>query len=772
MIFSNLFIMMIVVMLSIYATVVSAADITGHVIDAISGAPVCNASIILTPGNSLQKTDSRGEFIFRQTGYGEYSLHIIAIGYADGNIERITVRYKDPSVYSYKIPLKPLSFNTEITVLAKPIEVRFKDVMQTEIPVELIESEPGALEDPIKKVLTLPGVTSDSDFMSILYVRGGSSDETLLILDRTYLLNPYHLGGAFSVYSEDLLEKVDFYTGGFPARFGNALSGVLDVSYRDGDFHQHHLMADVSMISAKFLIEGPIQRDNTSFILSARRSYWDYALDLFGVDDAVVPYWGDLFAKITSLMPTRRIGLEGLVGQDGIERFLLEEPLENPDAALSTFYYLNRSRFFNLTWEEWFDPQWSFLGVFSYSTTGTLADLTGTEPLFADAIVDFITGELQIDRSGELFRFSGGIQAGKADFTLDSFLTDFRSSIPGSRKTGNENVNKTDIDFEDIIQFQSIWSEVAWTPDWNRLFQLTWGNRFDRWHKTSEVTYSPRLDTILGITDRFRIKCATGVFRQFPYNVLQTAPGFGNPELNSERAVHIILGCESDISQFLKVRIESFYKWYDRQIVNHDTEEAAIAAALNGRAFINEGTGMAYGGDLFLQVFPWKFLDGWLTYTYTLTRLHNPLNSVNPTEYYPLQDQKHTVHLVTNIRAFKQFTFSTRLSFNTGRPTTNVVDWELQLDNDPPHFPIWVAEYGALNSSRLPNYLRLDVRGEWIQQTQHGIWSVSCELLNVTDQENLYEYAYDSGEPPDRKPEIEHINNLPFIPVLGVSFRF
>jgi hypothetical protein len=750
-----------------------AARISGAIVDGWTGAPIYGASVILMPASHPVTSDMDGQFLFSDIGSGIYSLNVTAQGYSGASVKKIEIRKNDTSLHTYRIPLQPMTYIAEVTVVANPVEVRFKDVMATEMPAELLKDEPGALEDPVKKVQTLPGVVAESDFLSLLYVRGGAANETMLFLDRSYLLNPYHLGGAFTVYYEDLIDTVEFYTGGFPARYGNALSGILDITYRSGDKENYHTMFDFSPISAKLRFEGPVTRGSSSFIAAARRSYWDAAVHLLKLqDDIAAPYFGDVFGKYTYFGSTRRIAIEGLYGEDGIEKFELNESFENPKADPGTFYFLNKSRLVNMTWEEWLGPEWSTVGTLAYSQSRTVADLTGTEPLAANAVIDFFMADLQASRGTDVLHLSSGIQAGWAELHLDSFLTDYRSTIDGGRKTGNQNLDKTNIVFKKPFQFQGIWSDLEWVPELERLLQISLGIRADRWASTNEITYAPRLNLLLGLTERIRLRAGAGTFYQFPYNMLQTAEGYGNPDLRSERARHAVLGFEGDVSSFMKLRIEGFYKWYDHSIVNHDTPEKAYEAALQGKSFVNAGEGLAYGAEFFFQLFPWKIFDGWFTYSYTLTRVHNPLHEINPQWYYPLQDQRHTLHLVTNIRPFRNWIVSGRLSYFSGRPETPIEDWYLELDKDPPHYPIWVAEYGSLNSQRLENYLRLDVRIQWMLGFEHSNMALYLDVLNATNRKNLYVYSYNSGNPPRSKPERENVYNLPVMPILGVTYQF
>ncbi|MBN1550786.1 TonB-dependent receptor [bacterium] len=754
-------------------TALHAAIIEGEIVNALSGAPVSDATVTLKPGNRTAKSDILGGFIIDNVVPGRYSLFCEAVGYCPVELQKIDIRKNRHEKKMFKIPLDPVSYNTEIVVTAPTLELRFKDIMEIEVDAGTLKREAGSLEDPVRKIQTLPGVVPENDFSSVLYVRGGSADETMLVLDGSYLLNPYHLGGAFTVYFEDLIDKVDFFTGGFPPRYGNALSGVLDVSYRSGDFRKYHAMIDLSPITIKTILEGPLIRDRISFMGAFRRSYYDFIIRAINEDDDIAaPYFGDGFAKLTWLAPSRKLSLEYLQGQDGLERFTLDSPLENPNAEPGTFFYINKNRIINLSWEEWISPKWNVNGSLTYTFTQTRADLTGTEPAQADADVEFFMSDLETSRETETLCFSTGFQAGRAMVELNSYLIDFRTQIPGSRKTGNENTRKTDIDFNTPFEFESLWSELKWTPENTQDSQLALGVRCDRWDATDQWTFSPRINAQLSLSERFRLRSGWGIFFQFPYDVLQTADGFGNPDLQSERAMHFIVGCELDPADILRIRIDGFYKQYDNLIVNHDTEAAAYEAILNGKPFINAGKGHASGVELFAQLFPWKRINGWITYCYTTSRRYNPLHREVSKYYYPLQDQRHTFHLLLDVSPWENWVFSSRFTYSSGKPETPIIGWNLELDRDPPHYPIWVAQYGRLNSARLEPYARLDLKAQWIKQLPSGELTIYLDMINLTDRQNLYVYGYNTGNPPKLKPQKERINNLPFLPILGATYRF
>ena len=129
--------------------------------------------------------------------------------------------------------------------------------------------------DVIKAIQQLPGVASGTELLSGMYVRGGDGSDNLYLLDGVPLYQVSHLGGIFSSFNTDVLESLDFYKSGFPARYGGRMSSVVDVKTKDGDFREYHGLASIGLLDGRLQFEGPIIKDKTSFNIGLRRSWLD-----------------------------------------------------------------------------------------------------------------------------------------------------------------------------------------------------------------------------------------------------------------------------------------------------------------------------------------------------------------------------------------------------------------------------------------------------------------------------------------------------------------
>src|SRR5688572_19619115 len=175
-----------------------------------------------------------------------------------------------------------LKLNNELKTVeivgTKQEKIRESTRMSTiSVPIAQIKTLPALFGevDVLKTLQLLPGVQSGGEGSTGLYVRGGSPDQNLILLDGTPVYNASHLFGFFSVFNADALNNVELVKGGFPARYGGRLSSVLDISMKEGNMNEVHGEASVGLIAAKATVEGPIKKDVSSFIVSARRTYID-----------------------------------------------------------------------------------------------------------------------------------------------------------------------------------------------------------------------------------------------------------------------------------------------------------------------------------------------------------------------------------------------------------------------------------------------------------------------------------------------------------------
>ena len=232
-----------------------------------------------------------------------FSLVFSYVGYSAQIIKVDLIRNKQ-----IKVSLKPSIVLEEVEISATQSEkIEESTKMSTiKLPVEQIKELPALLGevDVLKTIQLLPGVQSGTEGASGIYVRGGGPDQNLILLDGTPVYNASHLFGFFSVFNADAIKNVELIKGGFPARYGGRLSSVLDIRMKDGNMKKFHAEGSLGIIASKLTVEGPIIKDKTSFIISARRTYMDIIaqpmIRLINGDEYTTQgyYFYDLNAKV------------------------------------------------------------------------------------------------------------------------------------------------------------------------------------------------------------------------------------------------------------------------------------------------------------------------------------------------------------------------------------------------------------------------------------------------------------------------------------------
>lgn len=205
---------------------------------------------------------------------GEVGLLFSYVGYAE---KEVTLLLQSDTTINVS-----LTVNNNIEAVTVFAPEKYNNAMSSrmsviEMPVTQIKTTPALFgeTDVLKSIQLMPGIQSGGDGSAGLYIRGGNYDQNMITLDGATIYNPEHMKGFVSVFNADILDRVTVYKGSFPAMYNSRLSGVVDIGIRDGDFKSYHGSATMGLLSAKIYIEGPVDSNKTSFIVSGRRSYYN-----------------------------------------------------------------------------------------------------------------------------------------------------------------------------------------------------------------------------------------------------------------------------------------------------------------------------------------------------------------------------------------------------------------------------------------------------------------------------------------------------------------
>lgn len=248
--------------------------INGYITEKKSAERLIGATVFL-PGKSIGTTSNSFGFysITIPSSNDSIELRVSYIGYAP-----YTVRLKGNNSATLNIELVAATDMDEVIVTSQKDALQTRTQMSSiDLPVATIKALPAFLGevDILKALQLLPGIQGGNEGTSGLYVRGGSPDQNLILLDGVPVYNASHLFGFFSVFNADAVKSVEVIKGGFPARYGGRLSSVIDINMKEGDKYQYHGEGGIGLVASRLTLEGPIQKGKSSFMVSGRRTYID-----------------------------------------------------------------------------------------------------------------------------------------------------------------------------------------------------------------------------------------------------------------------------------------------------------------------------------------------------------------------------------------------------------------------------------------------------------------------------------------------------------------
>lgn len=618
---------------------------------------------------------------------------------------------------------------------------------------------PGGFQDPLRFLQALPGVSNDSDFDGLLYVRGGEGGQNKVLLDQVSVSDAYHFGGVVSVLNADVMEKIEFSPGGYTAEYGDALSAILAVKRRVGNPVEMRGSAGISLLTAHATFEGPIGNDGkASYLVAARRSYVDQVLKSRATGPTALPAFWDVDARLYRQAGEHDFRLGFIRSGDALSARLSDTFTFTPAESSG----LEWDRQLTMTSLEWRRPasqpgEWALSGMTAYSWKAQAVDYLSGLPQHADAATRTFDARFDASRPAGGVMWTGGAQVvhGHTEYDLD---IDRLSVLEPDRRSNPRSPFDT-VRVVSHHEYRNVYG-AAYVQGLGALADsavtVTLGARLEHGSRSQEAAVTPRLrlawsTPLSGVT----VTAAAGQYRQFPGDRLETDPTIGNPDLLAERADHLVLGASRLFARGGRLSVEGYWKRLTNLIVyDADAPDAAPP-------FVNQGTGKARGVE-FLAHIPRRKSDVWFAYTLGEVRYRDFADAA---EYAPAQDIRHTISAVGRVRPGRDWTLGVKWRAQSGRPYTPVVGREDV--SDLVDGMTWVPVLGGYNSGRFPWYQRLDVRAERAFRISGARLSASLEAVNVLGRRNLYDYRYVDGY-----ARAEPVEMLPFLPVFGLSAVF
>jgi hypothetical protein len=718
----------------------AAATISGFVRAADSGEPLPYASVTVASLKRGTFTNQSGFYVLTGLPADSCRVTLSCLGYRPES-RSLTLAREQELTLSLELQTAPLRLDA-VEVRPGRSELSIEPSKMT-LQTRQLTSLPGVAEaDLFRAVQSLPGVSALSDFSAGLYVRGGSPDQNLILLDDIDVYNPNHLFGFFSTFNVDAVKTVDLQKSGFPARYGGRLSSLLDVHNREGNRKRLAGVARTGLIASSATLEGPWSRG--SWMLSGRHTH------------------------IAALARAARIDLP--YGFYDIQGRINYDVAANDRTSLS--YYSGRDR---LNWDEpglgllldWGNETWSSQWTHVLNPHLFSHLVLGHSRFDSRATIAFEDFGFRMKNSIDDLSLKGNLSwtpsaAHQIDFGSEMKSLDFRFL--------SEVGDASQLAFNYQGVYGALFAQDAWKLA--EAWRLQTGLRLDYYSRGSYLRLGPRLSVERELDSKARLHLTWGRYSQFLNLVSQEGASFADMWFPVDRTLepggadHYVLGADFGPYDVFDLSVETYYKPYRNMVeFNEEFSRSLVAPNSTMNQLFNSGTGRAVGAEAFLRN-RWRGWDGWLGYTFGVT--DRTIKGYNfGREYHPTYDRRHQVVAAQNHALGRRWRTSLTFHYGTGQPLTLPAGRYTFRDINGREYDTVLD--GEKNASRLPAYHRLDVSVSASYRFRG--WQIEPELqiINLYNHKNVYVRSYDMTKNP---ATYKDITMLPFLPTAGVTVRF
>ncbi len=762
------------------------ALLSGTVKSMNNGEPIVGAAITVQNSSIGVATDEDGNYLLELPA-GRHVMIIRSIGMK--NTIRTVVIHSDARL---NIDMVTESANLKEVVVTSNRESHIKGLQMgvEKLDIQTIKYIPSSFgeADVLKAMLMVPGVKTVGEASSGFNVRGGASDQNLILFNNSTIYNPFHFFGFFSSFNSESVKEVELFKSTIPASYGGRLSSVLKVTGRQGDMQKFKGTAGLGVLTSRLNLEGPIWKDKISFLVGARTTYsnwiFNFVPDDSGFKNSRASFY-DFNATLTGKINDKStVSVSGYLSHD--------ESNLNTD---TTYNYSNRN--ISASWANEFSDKLfgEFIIGYDHYDYGSFSE---SSPLFAYEL------KFAIDQNNVKANFT--YELGSAHTLQFGASSIYYSINPGTyMPLGNASEVRPDVvDREQGLE-SALYIDDTFeiTPE----LSLNAGIRYSMFNYLggqSTTQYAKNLprseDTMIGtqeygknevintyhgpefrvsaryaITNDFSVKASFNTLRQYIHmlsNTVAISPTdtwkLSDPNIKPQLSQQFSVGVYNRIFKTLETSVEV----YRKNIENYLDYKSGAVLIMNDHIETEVMTtkGKAYGAEFMIKK-PTGKLNGWVSYTYSriLLKVDDPIagESINKGNYYPASyDKPHDFNLVLNQKITRRLSFSLNTSYSTGRPVT---------------IPIGVFYYGGSpktlysdrNSYRIPDYFRMDfsanIEGNHkIRQWIHTSWTFG--LYNLTGRKNPYSVYYTSENGAINGYKLSILGTV--IPYVNFNFKF
>ncbi len=712
--------------------------VSGHVRDISSGEPLTGVSVYDEKTGAYAVTDAAG-FYRVALPVGDNQLNLSGYSLDDMHLN---LRVWDDGVLDVVMKEKVLAL-TGAVISADAVSHHRDAKMGIErVRMEVINKIPSAFGegDIIKAVLTLPGVKSVGEASSGFNVRGGSTDQNLVLFNDGTIYNPTHLFGIFSAFNPDIVSEVELYKSSIPAEFGGRISSVLDVRTREGNANKVAGSLGLGLLTSRLHLEGPLVKGKTTFIVGGRTTYSNWLMKLLPQTSEYAggkASFSDVNASVTHKVDDANT-LQAFIywSRDGFE--FSRDP---------AFRYSNLNG--SLKWRSRLGSRLNLTAVAGYDRYGArLENSLGKNQMSGYSV------DTQINQGFAKLNFRyAATDAHDLSFGLNATYYNLQPGAMAPLYEGESLVRTWALDRQHAVE-PALYASDSWTL--NSKLTLEGGIRLSgllalhpaKFYLTPEF----RLSGKYSFLDNLSVKAGFNTMSQHIHLISNTSSisPIDTWQLSTDRirpqtgwqAASGIYWSVADGS--IDLTLEAYYKRTAHQL---DYKSGATTLMNPHLADdLVETYGKAYGVELMAKKTSGK-LTGWVSYTYSRSLLREMMDrgveTINGGAWYNApHDKPHEVKLVSNYKFTHRYSISANLDYATGRPVTLPIGSFIYGGG-------WRLAYSQRNTFRIPDYFRLDLAlnidpGHYLRQFSHMSFTIG--VYNVTARKNAYSVFFNGTE--------------------------
>ncbi|SCX83787.1 TonB-dependent receptor [Flavobacterium caeni] len=748
-------------------------------------------NIVIPEANVSTVTNAYG-FYSITLPKGDYTIIISYLGF-DDLTETIALTGNTKRNFGMTEASKALD-EVVVTTNKTKANIRKPEISVNKLSISTIKKMPAVLGevDVLKSILQLPGVTNAQEGASGFNVRGGSVDGNLVLLDEAVVYNTSHLFGFFSVFNSDVIKDLKLYKGGIPANFGGRISSVLDIYQKEGNNKEYHVTGGIGLLASRLLVEGPIVKDKSSFVVAGRGSYAHLFMKL--ADEPNSAYFYDLNAKFNYRFNDKNnVFVSGYFGNDNLNfnnafeneygnsllnvrwnHIFSDKIFSNASAIYSQYTYGLRIKSVGIDWDSDvnnYNLKYDFKHYVSANLTLSYG-LNGISYGFNPGTIKPYDASSAINprQIAKKYAYESAVYISAEQKLSQSLSINYGLRYSNFQRVGEQMVN-TYAGNQPVVynrEFQ-IYEEATPTGQ-------TWYGKNKKIAGFDNL--EPRLALAYSVNDNLSFKAGYNRMSQYIHLISNTASAspldiwapsdqYLLPEILDQVSVGYFQNFKDDA---YSLEVETFYKKTKNKADYIDGAQLIANDAIE-RVMLN-GESRAYGLEIMAKKNTGK-LTGWLSYTLSRAEQKTPGRTpdepgINNGDWYRANyDKLHNLSLTAAYQFTPKWSFGGIFTYQSGKAAT-FPNGKYQ------YMGVTVANYGKRNDGALAAYHHLDLSATYIPKPNkkkgwQAEWVFS--IYNAYARSNAASYTF--GQNPDYgQSEVRRMSIFGIIPSVTYNFKF